>query len=140
MRCRPSCLVTIRPASRSTSICFITPKRDRLGNWSTISPVNLDFPLRKSKICLRVESDSALKIGLRSSVDVIYGIRGVSLMLLQLLITVLTLAALALFWLFIQKLTYEEKPTSSGNYLEGRWGCGECSVTEDCVLKPSAHA
>jgi hypothetical protein len=60
-------------------------------------------------------------------------------MLLQILITSLTLASLAVFWLFIQKLTYKETPTSSGDYLQGRWGCGDCAVTEDCALKPFAE-
>ena len=56
-------------------------------------------------------------------------------MILQIIITSVALVALATVWLFVQRLTYVEMPDASGDYLEGRWGCGDCSITDDCVLK-----
>ncbi len=60
-------------------------------------------------------------------------------MLTQILITSLALGALALFWLFVQRLTYVHTDSATGDYLQGRWGCGDCSITEDCVLKNLPH-
>ncbi|NQV72145.1 hypothetical protein HQ496_03405 [bacterium] len=54
---------------------------------------------------------------------------------MQILISALAMTALALVWFFVQRWTYVQTPTASGDYLQGRWGCGDCSVTEDCVLK-----
>jgi len=56
-------------------------------------------------------------------------------MLIQILITATALSVLTLVWLYVQRLTHVETPSSSGDYLEGRWGCGDCSLTDDCALK-----
>src|ERR1700722_6141495 len=67
-RCLPSSRVRTRCAWRSTSRCFITPKRVRWGNDSTISVVVVPGrSRRKSRIPRLVGSDNAFHTGSRSS-------------------------------------------------------------------------
>src|SRR5271155_3071240 len=58
-RCLPDSRVCTRCACRSTSRCFITPKRVRCGNRSTISVVVRGRARRRSRIARRVGSESA---------------------------------------------------------------------------------
>src|SRR5580658_9341780 len=66
-RCLPDSRVLTRLAWRSTSRCFITPKRLKCGNDSTISVVVRGRSRRKSRMARRVASDSAFQTGSRSS-------------------------------------------------------------------------
>ena len=59
-------------------------------------------------------------------------------MLMQLLITTLALTTLALIWIGVQRWTYVAAPGSSGDWLEGRWGCSDCDDQDTCVLKDLA--
>src|ERR1700730_4355827 len=59
----PDSRVCTRRAWRSTSRCFITPKRVKCGNDSTISVVVRERSRRKSRIARRVGSDSAFHTG-----------------------------------------------------------------------------
>src|SRR5262245_55809823 len=63
MRCLPNSRFWTNSASRSTSGCFITPKRVKCGNASTISVVVRGRSRRKSRIARRVGSESAFQTG-----------------------------------------------------------------------------
>src|SRR6266849_10683914 len=66
-RCLPTSRVLTSWDSRSTSRCFITPKRLKCGNESTISVVVRERPRRKSRIPRLVGSESAFHTGSRLS-------------------------------------------------------------------------
>src|SRR5258708_1145762 len=66
-RCLPASRVETSWAWRSTSRCFITPKRDKCGNDSTISVVMRGRSRRTSRIARRVGSESAFHTGSRLS-------------------------------------------------------------------------
>lgn len=61
-------------------------------------------------------------------------------MLTQLLITTLVLTTLALIWIGVQRWTHVAQPGSTGDWLEGRWGCSDCDDQDACVLKDLAAA
>src|SRR5882672_6524791 len=61
IRCLPDSVVWTNWASRNTSRCFITPKRVKCGNDSTISVVVRGPSRSKSRIARRVGSDSAFQ-------------------------------------------------------------------------------
>src|SRR6266508_5868507 len=61
IRCLPESAVWTNFASRSTSRCFITPKRVKWGNESTISVVVRAPSLSWSRIARLVGSDSAFQ-------------------------------------------------------------------------------
>src|SRR5215510_4122116 len=63
MRRLPDSWVWTNSASRSTSRCFITPKRVKCGNSSTISVVVRGRSRKKSRIARRVGSESAFQTG-----------------------------------------------------------------------------
>src|SRR4051794_37860279 len=67
MRWRRSSRVWIRPAARSTSMCFMMPKRVRWGNVSTISVVVRGPSRSRSRIARLVLSERAFHTGSSSS-------------------------------------------------------------------------
>src|SRR5579863_2099606 len=66
-RCLPASRVCTRCAWRRPSRCFMTPKRVKCGNSSTISVVVRGRGRRKSRIARRVGSESAFHTGSSSS-------------------------------------------------------------------------
>src|SRR5258708_5525206 len=69
-RCRPASRVRTNPALRSTSRCFITPKRVKRGNASTTSVVVRGPSRNRSSIARRVGSESAFHTGSSLSMPV----------------------------------------------------------------------
>src|SRR5947209_6774486 len=67
MRCLPSSRVITSPASRSTSRCFMTPKRESCGNAFTSSVVAWGPRRKRSSNSRRVGSERAFHTGSRSS-------------------------------------------------------------------------